>query len=386
MLLRVKDAAGRVASPAQVASMFIAIAPSAPPTRLFAQRTSRKRRRCTYTATEPLNPLAVCTAMATRSSTRSGTAAKSAKAAKPAKPPKTAPKASSATETRRAPAPTRPYWSGQLRLALVALPVKVYSATQSGGRLPLHQLDSKTGKRIRYEKVVPGVGPIDKDAIIKGYEYEKGSYVTLTDKDLDAVKIESRKTIELVQFVDACEIDPIYYEKPYYAVPDGDLAEDGFIVIREALRRTGKVGLGQMALRGGESIVAVKPCGRGLLMETLRFPDEIRKAAPLFSGIEDEEPEADLIAMAEELIGRRSAPFDANRFKDNYTTALRELIERKVATGRTVAVGDEAAPKKGGGAKIIDLMDALKASVGSGKTAADEPAPKGRRGNAGRAA
>jgi DNA end-binding protein Ku len=277
----------------------------------------------------------------------------------------------------KAPAATRPYWSGQIRLALVALPVKVYPATRSSGTRPaLHQIHAPSGRRIRYEKVVPGIGPVDRDAIVMGYEYEKGSYVLLEPGDLDAIRIESKKTIDLVQFVRASEIPPIYYERPYYVVPDGELAEDGFVVIREALKRTGMVGLGQMALRGGESIVAVKPCGRGLLLETLRFADEIREADPLFAGIDEDEPDADLVALAEELIGRKTGPFDAAAFQDNYGRAFRELIEAKLAARdarRVSADADGKPPAKG--ATIVNLMDALKASVVARR--GEKPAPAG---------
>jgi DNA end-binding protein Ku len=300
-----------------------------------------------------------------------GSPARKAAARKPAKPAAAEPRARSRGSSRPG-AASRPYWTGQIRLALVALPVKVFSATKSSGSRPaLHQIHGPSGKRIRYQKAVPGIGPVDTDDIVKGYEYEKGSYVLLDDKDLDQIKIESRKVIDLVQFVDAKEIQPIYFEKPYYVVPDGDLAEDGFIVIREALRRTGKVGLGQMALRGGETIVAVKPCGRGLLLETLRYADEVRKSDSLFAEIEDDQPDEELVSLAEELIQRKAGPFDATAFKDNYTEAFRGLIDRKLAAkgGRVTTDDKEPAPS----GKIVNLMDALKASVakkGGGKAPA----------------
>src|SRR6476660_4255030 len=144
----------------------------------------------------------------------------------------------------------RPYWKGQIRLALVSIPVEIYSATKSGATVAFNQIHEPTGQRVKYENVVPGVGPVDPDEIVKGYQYEKGSYVLLDDDELEAVKLESKKTLELTQFVDAHEIDMIYFEKPYYVVPADDLAEEAFVVLREALRRTKKVGLGQLALRG----------------------------------------------------------------------------------------------------------------------------------------
>ena len=132
----------------------------------------------------------------------------------------------------------RAYWQGQIRLALVSIPVEIYSATKSGARISFNQIHEPSGKRISYEKVVPGIGPVDRDEIIKGYEVSKGNYVLLDDEEIEAVKIESKRTLELVQFVDACEIDPLYFEKPYYVVPNDELAEEAFIVLREALRKS----------------------------------------------------------------------------------------------------------------------------------------------------
>lgn len=171
----------------------------------------------------------------------------------------------------------RAYWQGQIRLALVSIPVEVYSASKSGAKIRFNQIHEPSGKRIAYEKVVAGIGPVDRDEIIKGYEVSKGEYVLLQDEEIEAVKIESRKTLELVQFVDACEIDPLYFEKPYYVAPQDQLAEEAFVVLREALRKAKKVALGQLSVRGSEKLVALKPCGKGLLLETLRYADEVRQ-------------------------------------------------------------------------------------------------------------
>jgi DNA end-binding protein Ku len=144
---------------------------------------------------------------------------------------------------------------------------------------------------IKYEKVVPGVGPVDAEEIVKGFQYEKGSYVLLDDEELEAVKLESKKTLELTQFVEANEIDPLYYEKPYYVVPADDLAEEAYVVLREALRDTKKVGLGQLTMRGREYLVSLKPCGRGILLETMRYADEVNKAQGYFRDINDAKPD-----------------------------------------------------------------------------------------------
>jgi DNA end-binding protein Ku len=218
--------------------------------------------------------------------------------------------------------------------------------------------------------VVPGIGPVDADDILKGFEYEKGQYVLLTDDEIDAVKLETRKTLELTQFVDACEIDPIYFDRPYFVVPQDELAEDAFRVVRDALRKSKKIGLGQLALRGHEYVVAVKPCGNGLLMETLRYEDEIRKAAPYFKGISGKPADKELMELAEQLIERKTAPFDAAAFEDHYAEALRELIDRRrKAGGRKVAVEEEE-PERPRGENVVDLMSALKKSLAKRPAAA----------------
>lgn len=256
----------------------------------------------------------------------------------------------------------RPLWSGQLRLSLVSMAVDLYSATQSGARISFRQIHEPSGKRIRYEKVVPGIGPVDKDEIMKGYELEKDQFVLLDPEEINAVKLESKRTFELVQFVDACEIAPLYYDKPYYLVPSDELAEDAYRVIREALRTSEKVGIGQITLRGREYIAAVRDCGDGLLLETLHYPDEIRKADPLFAGISDEKVQEDLLDVATALIEKKSAPFDATAFEDNYTIAMRELIERKRKSKAPKRLEQEEEPPSTED-NVIDLMAALKKSL-----------------------
>jgi DNA end-binding protein Ku len=274
----------------------------------------------------------------------------------------------------------RPYWKGQIRLALVSIPVEIYSATKSGATIAFNQIHEPTGKRVKYEKVVPGLGAVDPDDIVKGFQYEKGSYVLLDDDELEAVKLESKKTLELTQFVDVHEIDPLYYEKPYYVVPADDLAEEAYVVLREALRDTKKAGLGQLAMRGREYIVSIKPCGRGILMETLRYADEVNKAQGYFRDIEETKPDPELLELAEALIDRKTAKFDPGKFHDRYVDALHELIERK-RKGKTISTEDEPAPSRG--SNVIDLMAALKKSIekpggsagsGGGKAAAAKKA------------
>ena len=270
----------------------------------------------------------------------------------------------------------RAYWQGQIRLALVSIPVEIYAATRSGAKIAFRQIHEPSGQAVHYEKVADGVGPVDKDDIISGYEISKGNYVLLEDREIEAVKIESKQTLELVQFVNTDEIDPLYFEKPYYVAPADDLAEEAFVVLRDALRKAGKIGLGQLSIRGSEKLVAVKPCGKGLLLETLRYSDEVRKGQSFFSEISTAKPSADLLDLASTLIEQRSAPFDPAQFHDRYADALRKLIDKKAKSkSKTAILEDTEDPAPRSGSNVIDLMAALKKSVGE-SAAAKKPAPK----------
>jgi DNA end-binding protein Ku len=276
----------------------------------------------------------------------------------------------------------RAYWQGQIRLALVSIPVEIYSATKSGAQISFKQIHEPSGKPIHYEKVVTGLGPVDTDEIMKGFEYEKGNFVLLEQDEIDAVKLESKKTLELTQFVDASEIDVLYYEKPYFVVPADDLAEEAFIVLREALRRTRKVGLGQLAMRGREYIVSLKPCGRGMVLETLRYADEVNKAQGYFRDIPADKPDDELLDLAEALIAKKTAKFDPATFHDRYVDALKGLVERKrKAKGRKIIEDDSDEPVGKGASNVVDLMAALKKSMGGAATstpkrpAAEKKAP-----------
>ena len=275
----------------------------------------------------------------------------------------------------------RPSWRGQIRLALVSIPVEIYPATKPGGRaIEFHQVHEPSGKRIRYEKVVPGIGPVDKDEIMKGYETSKGHYVLLDPEEIEKVKLESRKTLDLIQFVDITDIDAMFYDKPYYVAPADDLAEEAFIVLREALRQAKKVGIGQLAMRGQEYVVALKPCGRGLLLETLRYADEVHKAAGYFRDIGDKKPDPDLLDMAATLIDKKTGEFDASEYKNRYVEALKNLIEEKQKKKGERVIQDPDVGKIPKGSNVIDLMAALKKSLGEGegraKPATRKPAAK----------
>ena len=271
----------------------------------------------------------------------------------------------------------RAYWQGQIRLALVSIPVEIYPATKSGAAISFRQIHEPTGKPINYEKVVQGIGPVDRDEIVKGFEISKGNFVLLEDEEIEAVKIESKKTLDLVQFVGRDDIDVLYFEKPYYVVPADDLAEEAYVVLREALRAAGKIALGQLSVRGREQLVSLKPCGRGIVMETLRYSDEVQKAQGFFRDIPDAKPDADLLDLATTLIDKKTAPFKPEEFHDRYIEALHRLIEKKSkAKGKTI-LEDVSEPAPRGG-NVIDLMAALKKSVGAGggtSNAATEKAP-----------
>ena len=249
----------------------------------------------------------------------------------------------------------RAYWQGQIRLALVSIPVEVYSATKSGAKIQFHQIHEPSGKRINYEKVVQGIGPVDRDEIVKGYEISKGNYVLLDEDEIEAAKVESRRTLDLVQFVDAGEIDVFYFDDPYYVVPADELAQEAYIVLREALKQTRKIGLGQLSVRGREYLVSLKPCGKGLVLETLRYEDEVRKAQGYFKDIGDAKPAKDMVDLAKTLIEQKTAPFDASEFHDRYVEALKELIEKKRKAKGKKILEDVEEPASARGSNVIDL-------------------------------
>jgi DNA end-binding protein Ku len=270
----------------------------------------------------------------------------------------------------------RAYWQGQIRLALVSIPVEVYSATRSGAAISFRQIHEPSGKPIKYEKVVPGVGPIDTSEIVKGYEVSKGNFVLLEDEEIEAVKIESRRTLDLIQFVDADDIDILYYEKPYYVVPADDLAEEAYIVLREALRETRKIGVGQLSVRGREQLVAIRPCGRGIMLEQLRYEDEVKKAQGYFRDIADAKPQRELLDLAKTLIEQKSGEFDPSQFEDRYIGALERLIEKKQKAKGKHVIEDVEEPASARGSNVIDLMAALKRSLGEGRDEPAKPASK----------
>ena len=259
----------------------------------------------------------------------------------------------------------RAYWQGQIRLALVSIPVQVFPATKSAARIAFNQIHKPSGKRIRYEKVVPGIGAVDPEDIVKGYEVEKGKYVLLTEDEINDVRLEAKRTIDLVQFVDAGEIDQVYFDKPYFVSPEDDeTSGEAYVVLRDALKATKKIGIGHIVARGHSNLVALRPAGKGLLIETLRYADEVQKPDAFFADVPAAKPDKELLSLAEELIERKAKPFDPKAFSDPYEAALRELIEAKMENRPPEAIDEPQI-----GAKVIDLMEALKRSVGGKATA-----------------
>jgi DNA end-binding protein Ku len=259
----------------------------------------------------------------------------------------------------------RAYWTGRIRLSLVSIPIQLYSATKSGARIAFNQIHEPSGKRIRYEKVVPGIGPVEKDEIVKGYEVDKGKYVLLTDEEIDDVKLEAKRTIDLVQFVGEDEIDPVYFESSYFVAPEDD--EDGqeaYVVLRDALKKEKKIGLGQVVIRGRGQIVAVRAADKGLIVQTLHYADEVQKADKYFEDVPKTKPDSEMISLATELIEKKSKKFDPAAFHDKYQDALKELIEAKREKREPRQIEEAELPSN-----VINLMDALKRSVKGGAAA-----------------
>lgn len=264
----------------------------------------------------------------------------------------------------------RSYWKGYLRLSLVSIAVEIYNAVETKSEISFRQIHKPSGRRVKYEKVVEGIGKIENADIVKGYEVDTDTYVTLDPDEIDAVKLESKKTIDLVQFVDTKEIDPRYFERPYFVAPADALAGEGYVVIREALKKTGKAGLAQVTIGGREWLVAIAPLGDGLVMEMLRYADELRDPEDYFDDVPAAKPEKEMVELAVQLITKKSGAFQPNKFEDHYGSALKELIQQKLKGRKIVTPPEEGRPK---GANIVDLMEALKRSVSGNSTS-----PKGK--------
>jgi DNA end-binding protein Ku len=254
----------------------------------------------------------------------------------------------------------RAYWKGFLRLSLVSIAVEVYNAVDTKSEISFRQIHKPSGRRINYTKTVQGIGEVDNADIVKGYEVNHDQYVTLEPEELEALKLESSKTIELVKFVDASAIDPRYFERPYYLGPGDKNSGEGYAVIRDALRETGKAGLGQMTIGGREWLVAITSLDDGLAMIMLRYADELKDAAVFFDEVPSAKPDKEMVDLAVELIKRKSGSFKPEEFENHYVAALKELIDKKMKGRKIVAPPEEHEPRT----RVTDLMSALKKSIG----------------------
>ena len=256
----------------------------------------------------------------------------------------------------------RPYWSGQIQISLVSFGIKLFPATEAKSEIRFHQLSRKSGERIKHQKVSGDEEPIENADIVKGYEYRKGEYVMVEPDEIEHLRIPSRHTLAVTQFVDEDELDPEFFEKPYFVVPEDDVQGEAFAVVRKALQATKKVALGKIAFGGREHLVAISAPSddklSGMMAYTMRYAEELRNPAEYFGEIKKVAVDEDQLSLAKELIKRKAAKFAPEKFKDEYEAALRELVKAKIA--HKPIPRDEAAPKS---AKVINLMDALRKSV-----------------------
>jgi DNA end-binding protein Ku len=270
----------------------------------------------------------------------------------------------------------RAYWKGYLKLSLVSCPIALFPASSEREKISFHQLNKKTGHRIKYRKVDSESGDeVDSADIIKGYEVGKGDYIELDPEELEAVAIDSKRTIDIDEFVPKDEIDELYLNSPYYIAPDGEVGQQAFAVIREAIRKEGMVAIGKVVFTSREHIIALEPRGKGLLGITLRYPYEVRKEADYFDEIPDEKIPKDMLDLASHIVKAKEGHFDPSKFEDQYEDALKELLKKK-QEGKPIERPERPKPTN-----VVNLMDALRRSVEAsgtgGKAKAHEPSRRG---------
>jgi DNA end-binding protein Ku len=266
----------------------------------------------------------------------------------------------------------RPYWSGRIQISLVSFSVKLFPATEAKSDIRFHQIDRSTGERVRHQKVLASAverdpdeaaDPVDRSRIVKGYEYAKGQYITLEPDELAHLRVPSKHTMEITEFVDESDLSPEFFEKPYFAVPEDDAQTEAFLTVRKALLETKKIAISRIAFGGREHVVAIAPAGTdqhgGMMVYTMRYAAELRDPAAYFRDVKKTTISADSLALAKELIKRKSAKFDAAKFVDSYEVAVKELVEAKL---KHAPIPRDEAPAKSRG-KVINLMDALRKSV-----------------------
>ncbi|WP_240230508.1 Ku protein [Devosia lacusdianchii] len=262
----------------------------------------------------------------------------------------------------------RASWKGHLRLSLVSCPVKLFPATSASERISFNQLHKETHNRINMKPVDPELGLVERSDLVRGYEYEPKQYVIIEDEDIEAVRIESNHTMSIEAFVDQEDVDPIYQDAPYYLAPDGAMAEETFAVIREAMIRSGKLAVARLVMTSRERVVTIGPRENGMVVTTLRNPNEVRGTGEYFGNIPYGDPDAEMLELAQKLIEQKVRPFNPKDYEDRYEVALMAMIREKLKGHNPIIA---AAPERG---NVINLMDALKASLGEAKPAAKSKA------------
>jgi DNA end-binding protein Ku len=264
----------------------------------------------------------------------------------------------------------RPTWQGHLKLSLVTCPVALFTATNSGGDVHFNLINPKTNNRIKMITTDPDTGPIERSELVKGYEVSKGEYILLTNEEINDVKLESTKTIDIERFVAGDEIDRLYWDNPYFLAPDGKLAQEAFGVIRTAMEKSGQIALARVVIGTRERILALEPRGKGILAYTIRTDAEVRKPDEVFDGISDKAADPSMIAIAEKIIEQQEGPFDPSQFVDRYEEALKALIEDKKKGHKPAKVAE---PED---TNVVDLMSALRASLAGKEKAGVKSAAK----------
>lgn len=262
----------------------------------------------------------------------------------------------------------RASWKGHIRLSLVSCAVKMFPATSASERISFNQLHKDTHNRINMKPVDPELGLVERSDLVRGYEYESKQYIIIEDEDLDAVRIESNHTLNIEAFVDESEVDVIYQDAPYYLAPDGAMAEETFVVLREAMRKSGKVAIARLVLSSRERVVTIGARENGMFVTTLRNPNEVRGTTEYFDNIPVGKPEPEMLELAQKLIDQKVTRFDPKAYEDRYEVALLGMIREKLKGHKPIIA---AAPERG---NVINLMDALKASLGEAKPAAKSKA------------
>jgi len=268
----------------------------------------------------------------------------------------------------------RANWKGYLRLSLVSCPIALYPASSLVEKVSFNRINRKTGNRLRQQNVDAETGElVPREDMARGYEVAKGQYLLVEDEEVEAVKIESTRTIDIDQFVPRKEIDGRYIESPYYIAPDGHVGQDAFAVIRDTIGKLNMVALGRVVLTRREHVIALEPLGRGLLGLTLRYPYEVRDEKPYFEGIPELKLSKEMLDLATHIINTKTGHFDPSHFEDRYENALYDLLKKKQAGEKIVPSREAPAPR------VVNLMDALRASIDAEKKKAPAPSMNARR-------